>query len=112
MFADFFILIGSIALSIVEFLKNLSFDNVKIEKNESGGIDTAIFSKLNIDLEPQTPIKSETGFDHMRDELLKYMVDRRIMALLILLGTILMIFCSFELVGMSRTLTTVLFQKS
>lgn len=105
MFAGFFILIGSIALSIVDFLKNLSFDNVRIEKNESGYIDTEIFSKLNIYVEPQTLSKSETGFDHIRDELLKYMVDKQIMALLILLGVILMIFCSFELVGMYFVIT-------
>ena len=77
MFADFFILIGSIALSIVDFLKNLSFDKVRIEKNEGGYIDTEIFSKLNIYVEPQTLSKSETKFDYMRDELLKYMVDRQ-----------------------------------
>ena len=105
MFADFFILIGSIALSIVDFLKNLSFDKVRIEKNEGGYIDTEIFSKLNIYVEPQTLSKSETGFDHIRDELLKYMVDKQIMALLILLGVILMIFCSFELVGMYFVIT-------
>ena len=97
MFNEFFILIGGIVLSIADSLKNISFDKVK---NENSDIDTSIFSRLNIDIEAQNLTKSESGFDYMRSKLLKYMIDSRIIVLFIIIGTVLMVFTSLELVGM------------
>ena len=97
MFNEFFILIGGIVLSIADSLKNISFDKVK---NENRDIDTSIFSRLNIDIEAQNLTKSESGFDYMRSKLLKYMIDNRIIVLFIIIGTLLMVFTSLELVGM------------
>ena len=97
MFNEFFILIGGIVLSIADSLKNISFDKVK---NENSDIDTSIFSRLNIDIEAQNLTKSESGFDYMRSKLLKYMIDSRIIVLFIIIGTLLMVFTSLELVGM------------
>ena len=97
MFNEFFILIGGIVLSIADSLKNISFDKVK---NENSDIDTSIFSRLNIDIEAQNLTKSESGFDYMRSKLLKYMIDNRIIVLFIIIGTVLMVFTSLELVGM------------
>ena len=99
MFEGFFILVGGFALSIVEFFKNLSLDNVKVDRNKDNEIDTTIFSKLNLDLEPQALAKQESRFDEIRDELLKYLLNKYVIFILLLIGLVVMLFAGLELFG-------------
>ena len=99
MFEGFFILVGGFALSIVEFFKNISLDNVKVDRNKDNEIDTTIFSKLNLDLEPQALAKQESRFDEIRDELLKYILNKHVIFILLLIGLIVMLFAGLELFG-------------
>lgn len=99
MFEGFFILVGGFALSIVEFFKNLSLDNVKVDRNDDNEIDTTIFSKLNLDLEPQALTKQESRFDEIRDALLKYLLNRHVIFILLIIGLGVMLFAGLELFG-------------
>jgi len=99
MFEGFFILVGGFALSIVEFFKNLSLDNLKADNVRDNEIDTTIFSKLNLDLEPQALAKQESRFDEIRDELLKYLLNKYIIFILLLIGLVVMLFAGLELFG-------------
>ena len=99
MFEGFFILVGGFALSIVEFFKNISLDNVKVDRNKDNEIDTTIFSKLNLELEPQALAKQESRFDEIRDELLKYILNKHVIFILLLIGLIVMLFARLELFG-------------
>jgi len=99
MLEGFFILVGGFALSIVEFFKNLSLDNVKVDRNKDNEIDTTIFSKLNLDLEPQALAKQESRFDEIRDELLKYLLNKYVIFILLLIGLVVMLFAGLELFG-------------
>lgn len=99
MFEGFFILVGGFALSIVEFFKNISLDNVKVDRNKDNEIDTTIFSKLNLDLEPQALAKQESRFDEIRDELLKYLLNKHIIFILLPIGLLVMFFAGLELFG-------------
>ena len=99
MFEGFFILVGGFALSIVEFFKKLSLDNVKVDRNKDNEIDTTIFSKLNLELEPQALAKQESRFDEIRDELLKYLLNKYVIFILLLIGLVVMLFAGLELFG-------------
>ena len=80
MFNSFFILIGEVALSLVNFFMNLSFKDVKTEKSKPNEINSAIFSKLDLSAEPIK--KSETKFDEIRDRLVKRLLKKPVLALL------------------------------
>lgn len=99
MFQNFFVLIGGIVLSIIDFFGNLSFENIKFERNNPKEINSSIFNKLNLELDPKPLAKRETRFDEVRDKLLKYLIDKRIIILLILIGLILSLFTGLELSG-------------
>lgn len=99
MFEGFFILVGGFALSIVEFFKNLSLDNLKADNVRDNEIDTTIFSKLNLELEPQALAKQESRFDEIRDALLKYLLNRHVIFILLIIGLGVMLFAGLELFG-------------
>lgn len=99
MFEGFFILVGGFALSIVEFFKNLSIDNLKADNVRDNEIDTTIFSKLNLELEPQALAKQESRFDEIRDALLKYLLNRHVIFILLIIGLGVMLFAGLELFG-------------
>lgn len=98
MFNSFFILIGGLALGAVNFFKNLSFENISFEKSESKIIDSSILSKLDLSVE-KTP-KHETRFDELRDELLKYLLNKKIIGLLFASMIIIALFTSLEISAM------------
>ena len=70
----FFIAIGEVALSIIDHLKNLSFKNIEIKRNERNTeIDSAIFERLNLDVDMKMP-SQEDRFDNLRNVLLPYLL--------------------------------------
>lgn len=97
MFQDFFILIGGIVLAIVNFFKNLSFDNLKHSEKNSNDISYPIFAKLNLEAE-SPPTQNNDKLDDIREILLKYMMKRYVMFLLLVI-LLLVLTTSIELSG-------------
>ena len=77
MFENFFILVGDLSLSLINFLRNLRFDDFKIDNDR---FDSKILSKLDLDI--QKPISYDTRFDKLRDDLLAYLLNRKVICLL------------------------------
>lgn len=100
MFKNFFILIGGITLALINFFRNLSFENIKIEKENSNEITSQIFSKLNLELETQPLNKKETKFDEIRDDLLMYFSNKILIIILLSLSILLAVFISLEISAM------------
>lgn len=90
---EFFILVGDLALSLVNLL---SFKDIELEK------DSEIIKKLNLDSEKSK--KQETQLDKLRDNLLEYMLTKAATVLILTMTLILLIFGDLELVGMFLTL--------
>ena len=80
MFTNFFILIGGAALSVINFFKNLSFEKSSEESSKKDDFDVKIFEKLDLDLD--TPLKYDTRFDKIRDDLLYLLLKKYVMILL------------------------------
>ena len=80
MFTNFFILIGGAALSVINFFKNLSFEKSSEESSKKDDFDVKIFEKLDLDLD--TPMKYDTRFDKIRDDLLYLLLKKYVMILL------------------------------
>jgi flagellar protein FlaJ len=87
---NFFIVIGGLVLSVIDFFRNISFENVRIEND---ALDSAIIEKLNLDLDIQKSARSRTRFDSLRYELLQYLLSWKIIFLLFA-GLILISFLS------------------
>ncbi|WP_405295223.1 type II secretion system F family protein, partial [Methanobrevibacter sp.] len=98
MLNSFFIFIGEIVLSTMDFFKNISFKNIELKK-ENNGIDSAILSKLDLNLE-STPTKHETRFDEIRDFLVKILLKRQIILLLFIGLILIALFTSLEISAM------------
>ncbi len=109
MFQNFFILIGDITLSSINFFKNLSFKKANSDKNNSEKINSSIFSKLNLELDPQPLTKKETRLDEIRDILLKHMTKKYVILIFIIIALILAIFTTLELSGMYLVLVSMIY---
>ncbi|WP_292827613.1 type II secretion system F family protein [Methanobrevibacter sp.] len=95
----FFIAIGEVALSIIDHLKNLSFKNIEIKRNERNTeIDSAIFERLNLDVDMKMP-SQEDRFDNLRNVLLPYLLTTSIGIFLLVLALSLL-FSSLEITSM------------
>ena len=95
MFNNFFIFIGGIVLSLINFIRNFSFDNLKSEKANPNEINSKIFSKLDLSSEPIK--KSENKFDEIRNTLLKYMLNKSMIAIFVLILIPISVFTSLEI---------------
>ncbi|MBR6993962.1 MAG: type II secretion system F family protein [Methanobrevibacter sp.] len=99
MLEKFFIAIGEVALSIIDHLKNLSFKNIEIKRNERNTeIDSAIFERLNLDVDMKMP-SQEDRFDNLRNVLLPYLLTTSIGIFLLVLALSLL-FSSLEITSM------------
>ncbi len=96
MLNDFFVIIGGIALSVIGFFRNLSMESIKLEKSDE--INSEIFKKLDLSAQPIK--KSEGRFDEIRNESLKYLLNRKIILLEVLIFILISLFASLEISGM------------
>ena len=100
MFKNFFILVGGITLSLINFFRNLSFDNLKLERSEPKELNSGIFSKLNLDIDVE-PIKKKDGrLDEIRDLLLGYMLKKQVIIMLLFLAVLISFLTGIELAAM------------
>lgn len=65
---------------MINFFKNLSFEKSSEESSKKDDIDVKIFEKLDLDLD--TPLKYDTRFDKIRDDLLYLLLKKYVMILL------------------------------
>jgi flagellar protein FlaJ len=89
MFTNFFILIGGAALSVINFFKNLSFEKSSEESSKKDDFDVKIFEKLDLDLD--TPLKYDTRFDKIRDDLL-YLLLKKYVRILLFIALLVIVF--------------------
>lgn len=87
-------------MSLISFFRNLSFDNLRFERKNTTDINSSVFSKLNFELDAQPLNKKETRFDELRDELLKYISNRYVVSIILIIGILFGIFISLEIFGM------------
>ena len=96
----FFIAIGEVALSIIDHLKNLSFKNIEIKRNERNTeIDSAIFERLNLDVDMKMP-SQEDRFDNLRNVLLPYLLTKTSIGIFLLVLALSLLFNSLEITSM------------
>lgn len=106
----FFIWLGGLILSSINFFKNISFKNINVsEENNKNKIDTSIFYKLNFDIDDKPQKKKETPLDKIRDYLLEYMLNKNVIFFLILILVLLMCLTPLELVGIYLVLIVMLY---
>lgn len=88
-------------LFLVNSLENLSLKNIKI-KNENDGKENEfdIFSKLNFENDPNHVNVENDEIEKIRKNLLKYLMDKRVMLSLIIIFIIMTYFTAIELSGM------------
>ena len=67
-------------MSIMQFFSDLSFSNDCEESLKKDQLDLKIFEKLNLDLD--TPIRYDSRFDKIRDDLLYLMLKKHVIVLL------------------------------
>ena len=65
---------------MINFFKNLSFEKSSEESSKKDDFDVKIFEKLDLDLD--TPLKYDTRFDKIRDDLLYLLLKKYVMILL------------------------------
>lgn len=96
----FFIAIGEVALSIIDHLKNLSFKNIEIKRNERNTeMDSAIFERLNLDVDMKMP-SQEDRFDNLRNALLPYLLTKTSIGIFLLVLALSLLFSSLEITSM------------
>ena len=96
----FFIAIGEVALSIIDHLKNLSFKNIEIKRNERNTeMDSAIFERLNLDVDMKMP-SQEDRFDNLRNALLPYLLTKTLIGIFLLVLALSLLFSSLEITSM------------
>ena len=85
-------------LFLANFLENFSLKSIKI-KNESKEDDSNIFSKLNFenDSKPAKPENDE--MEKIRNILLEYLMDKRIIAVLTIIFLLITLFTAIEVGG-------------
>lgn len=88
-------------LALVQFLKDFSIKPIKInEKSKTKEINTSIFGKLNFKIDDKPQKNKETKLDQIRDVLLKYMLNKHIILLLLLMTIMFLILTPLEVTGM------------
>ena len=105
MLNDLFIIIGGVALSIIGFFRNLSVESIKLEKSDE--INSEIFEKLDLSAQPIK--KSEGRFDELRDKSLKYMLNRKIIVVEIIIFLLSALFTSPEISAMYLVIIMMLY---
>lgn len=101
--SSFFILIGDLTLSLIDFFKDLK-SNTDFEKNEENNLD--IFERLNLETDTKT---SRNEADAIRDILLKYMLTKPLIGTLIIISILLFLLTNLEIFGMFITMISMIY---
>ena len=96
----FFILIGTIVLSTVSSLKNISFRSETETKDSDDEKISSIFSKLDFEKNKKTSSKSDDRIDKLREILIPAMIKKSTVTTVILIFVLLLAILPFEIGGM------------
>jgi flagellar protein FlaJ len=100
MMERFFILIGGLALLIVNFFNDLSLPEIDFERqSKNREIDTSIFSKLNLNQEIQPIKEKNTRMDEIRDEIIPYLMNKVTVLAVCMVLILLVAFTNLEIAG-------------
>ena len=101
--SSFFILIGDLTLTLIDFFKDLKFD-MDFEKNDESNLE--IFERLNLEIDTKS---SKNEVDSIRNILLKYMLTKPLIGALIIISILLFILTNLEIFGMFLTMIIMIY---
>ena len=104
--SKFFIFIGGIALSIISFFKNLSFEDIlRKRKPKDNDVIESIFSRLDYETNPKIPKDDKDILEDIRQHLKPFMLKKSSVRFVVLLSILLFIIRPVEIGGMFLTVT-------
>ena len=98
---SFFIFIGDLTLSFINFLKAVP-SHFELDNDE--GEDLGMFEKLNFEADVQNSRNEENRLDAVRSLLLRYMLAKQFIAIILVTSISLLAFTNLELFGMFLTI--------
>ena len=106
MFGDFFIMVADVFLNIFNFFKNFNFKNIKLPKQNKTKkeVDPKLFAKLNFKEVKKQKDSQNKLFNKLRKIFLKYFLNKKIIAIEVLIAFILLVADGFEIAGIYLTL--------
>lgn len=104
--SNFFIFIGNLAISLIDFLKDIKF-NMESEKDDENNLE--IFKKLNFDIDTANSKKEEGRLYGIRNILLKYMLTKQLILTIIILSLLLLILTGLEICGIFLTMISMIY---
>ena len=105
----YFVFVGGLILSTINFFKNITLKDIEFKrKTRNNEINTAIFSKLNFDME--TDLKKDyTYLDNIRNVLLKHIANKQAIFIFGIILLLLIAFTSPEISGMFLTIISMIY---
>lgn len=104
--SDFFIFIGDLAISLIDFFKNIQFNR---EFENDDGAHLEIFQKLNFEIDSKNSNKEETRLDRFRNILLSYMFTKQLIGTVLIIFALLILLTNLEIFGIFLTLMIMLY---
>ncbi len=104
--SNFFIFIGDLAISIIDFFKNIK-SNKEFENDNENIL--GILQKLNFEIDVKNSKKEESQLDRVRNILLKYMLTRQLIGMILIVSALLAILTDLEIFGIFLTIMIMLY---
>ncbi|MEE0938667.1 type II secretion system F family protein [Methanobrevibacter sp.] len=91
---------------MVNSIKGISLKDIKIKKEDENKLDLKMFSRINFESKNENPKKNEDKIYIIRNKLIKYFLNKKIIILLIAFLVLITYFTSFEIGGIYLVLVT------
>ena len=104
--SNFFIFLGDLAISLIDFLKNIKFSK---ESENDGRNNLEIFQKLNIETDSKNSKKEEDRMDIIRNTLLRCMLNKHFIGMILIVSALLALLTNLEIFGIFITITVMLY---
>ena len=104
--SNFFIFIGDLAISLIDFFKNIK-SNKEFENDSENRL--GILQKLNFEIDVKNSKKEESQLDRVRNILLKYMLTKQLIGMILIVSSLLAILTDLEIFGIFITIMIMLY---
>lgn len=104
--SNFFIFIGDLAISLIDFFKNIK-SNKKFENDSENRL--GILHKLNFEIDVKNSKKEESQLDKVRNILLKYMLTKQLIGMILIVSSLLAILTDLEIFGIFLTIMIMIY---
>ena len=104
--SNFFIFIGDLAISLIDFFKNIK-SNKEFENDSENRL--GILQKLNFEIDVKNSKKEESQLDRVRNILLKYMLTRQLIGMILIASSLLALLTDLEIFGIFITIMIMLY---